>query len=265
MLKRHWKLFLAITITYGLLNLVLVHGLTGTVNLYNVKSSISQALKGSGGQISTSLTLFVYLLGNSSNSGNANAAVYQTILIVLVSLATIWALRQVYNEAKIKMRDSFYRGMYPLVPFILVLLVIGLQLIPLLVGGLLYSTVINGSIAVYAIEKILWALLFLLLALVSLYMLCSSLFALYIVTLPDMTPMKALRSARQLVRHRRLLVLRKILFLPLALLIISIIIMFPLILFATSLAAWVFFVLTMVGLVVIHSYMYALYRELLNE
>lgn len=264
-LKRHWKLFLAITIIYGLLNVILVRGLAGTSDLSSVKSALDQAFKGNGGQFSTGLTLFVYLLGSSGNSSNASAGVYQTILIILVSLAIIWALRQVYNDAKVRMRDAFYRGMYPLVPFILVLLVVGLQLLPLLIGGLLYSTVISGGIAVYAIEKVLWALLFLLLALLSLYMLCSSLFALYISTLPDMTPMKALRSARQLVRFRRLTVLLKLVFLPVALLVLAIIIMFPLILFVTPVAAWAFFVLTMFGLVVIHSYMYALYRELLNE
>ena len=71
------------------------------------------------------------------------------------------------------------------------------------------------------------------LALLSLYMICSSLFALYIVTLPNVTPMKALRSARQLVLHRRFLVLRKILFMPLALLVLGAIIMIPLIIFLT--------------------------------
>lgn len=262
-LKNNWRPFLAITIIYGVLNVVLVRGLAGGVNLTDLKNSLHQAFGGSGGQLATGFALFVYLLGGSGNSSSANAGVYQTVLLVIVSLAVIWALRQVYAGERISAATAFYRGMYPLIPFILILLVIGLQLIPMLAGGLLYSTVISGGIAVYAVEKLLWALLFFLLALLSLYMLTSSLFALYVVTLPDMTPMKALRSARQLVRGRRWVILRKILFLPLALLIMSIVIMFPLILFVTPVAAWSFFVLSMAGLVVVNSYMYALYRELL--
>jgi len=187
------------------------------------------------------------------------------MLLIIVSLATIWALRQVYNNNAIRVRDSFYKGVYPLVPFILVLLVIGLQLLPLLIGGTLYSIVISSGIAVGLLQELLWALLFLGFALISLYLLSSSLFALYIVTLPEMTPFKALRSARDLVRHRRWLVLRKILFLPLILLILAAVILVPLLVIVTPIASWIFLLLSLASLVVVHSYGYALYRELLNE
>jgi len=142
-------------------------------------------------------------------------------------------------------------------------LVVGLQLVPLGVGSALYSTVINNGIAVTVVEKIIWGLLFFVLAVLSLYMLSSSLFALYIVTLPDMTPFKALRSARELVRYRRWTVLRKIIFLPLGLLLLAAIVVVPVIIFITPAAQWVFFVCTMAGLALVHSYMYNLYRELL--
>jgi phosphatidylglycerophosphate synthase len=78
-----------------------------------------------------------------------------------------------------------------------------------------------------------------------------------------MTPMKALRSARELVMHRRWEVLRKLIFLPIALIIIATLIMVPLLLITAPVAVWVFFIMTIVGLVVAHSYVYALYRELL--
>jgi hypothetical protein len=147
--------------------------------------------------------------------------------------------------------------------FFIILIVIGLQFLPLILGATLYNLVINNGIAVYTVEKWLWGLLFFIMALATIYMICSSIFALYIVTLPDMTPMKALRSARELVVHRRWEVLRKIIFLPIALIIIATIIMIPLLLAATPVAVWVFFVMTIAALVVIHSYVYALYRELL--
>lgn len=265
-LKRHWQLFTCIFVAYALLDLILVRGLSGGLNLNSIKTSIDQTSSSSTG-ISAGLTLFVYLLGNagSSNSSSANAGVYQTILIIAVSLAVIWALRQVYNDTLIRMRDTFYRGMYPLVPFILVLIVIALQLLPLLIGGTLYSIVITNGIAVGFIQEAFWAILFVVLTIVSLYLVCSSVFALYIVTLPDMTPMKALRSARELVRYRRWIILRKLLFLPLALLIIAAISIVPLILLVTPIASWVFLLLSLLSLIFFHSYMYALYRELLHE
>jgi hypothetical protein len=144
-----------------------------------------------------------------------------------------------------------------------VLFVIGIQLLPLLAGNWLYATVIGGGIAVTGLEKLIWILLVILLILLSLYMVSSSVFALYISTLPDMTPLSALRSAREIVRYRRWVVMRKVLFLPVCLLIIGALIMVPLIIFVTPLAEWVYFGLSMLSLAVIHSYMYSLYRELL--
>ncbi len=261
-LKRHWKLFLGIVLVYGVLNVILVHGLANG-NLSSLKSSFNQAFHGRTKQASTGLTLFVYLLSSSGNTSNQTAGVYQALLVLIISLAVIWSLRQVYAQVVVRVRDSFYRGMYPLIGFIVVLLVVGLQLLPLLLGASLYSLVLNQGIAATGLEKFVWLVFFGLMAAISLYMICSSIFALYIVTLPDMTPMKALRSARQLVRYRRLLVLRKILFLPLALIILAAAVLVPLIIIYTPSAEWVYFALSLFGLAIVHSYMYGLYRELL--
>jgi hypothetical protein len=262
-LKDHWKLFFGVTIVYGLLTVILVRGVAGGLDLGTLKTSLQDSFNGSFASVSTAAALFSYMVGSAGSSSTPTGGVYQTLLIIIMSLAVIWALRQVLAGSKLRVRDTFYKGTYPLIPFILVLLVIGLQLIPLLLGSWVYGTVISNGIAVTSLEKLLWALFFFLLAVFSLYMICSSLFALYIVTLPDMTPMKALRSARQLVLYRRWTVLRKILFLPFAILLLAAVIMFPLIIFATPLAEWVFFALSMFVLVVVHSYMYTLYRELL--
>jgi len=263
LLKDHWKLFLGIALVYALLTIVLVRGIGGGINLTSLKANLKLGFKGRYSGLATGTVLFSYLLGSTGSSSTASGGTYQTLLILIVSLATIWALRQVIAGKQIRVRDGFYQGIYPLIPFILVLLVVGLQLLPLTIGGWLYGTVVGNSLAVTLLEKVLWGALFLGLATISLYMLCSSVFALYIVTLPDMTPMKALRSARQLVRHRRWTVLRRILFLPFALLVLGALIVIPLVLFVTPLAVWVFFALSMLVLLVVHSYMYSLYRELL--
>jgi hypothetical protein len=230
-----------------------------------LKNELNQIFTGNFGSLASSLSIFVVLVGSAGNGSSETAGAYQLFLALITSLAVIWALRQVLARTPIRARDAYYRGMYPLVPFILVLMVCGLQLIPLLIGSSVYSLVISNGIALYFVEKMLWALLFGLLALLSLYMLSSSLFALYIVTLPDMTPLKALRSARKLVRYRRWTVLRKIICLPIILTILAAAIMLPIIIWLTPLAQWVFFLLTMFGLVAVHAYMYTLYRELLNE
>jgi hypothetical protein len=262
-LCRNWKVLLGITLLYGVLNVLLVQGFNAAANLSETKSAIDTLFQGSVSELATSTALFLHLLGGSGNTVSPTAGVYQFALGLVMSLGLIWALRQVYAGHIIRIRDAFYRGMAPLVPFVLVLLVIVLQLIPVIIGMALYSLVVANGLAVTGVEYVLWAVLFFVLALVSLYMLASSLFALYVVTLPDMTPLAALRSARQLVAYRRWAVMRKVLFLPLTLLVVSATLIIPLILFATPVAAWAFFVATMLALPVAHSYMYALYRSML--
>lgn len=261
----HRRLFAGLILIYGLLNLILVQGIAGNSDVSSLKNSLDQAFNGHFGSIASGLSIFTVLVGSAGNASNQTAGAYQVFIALVCSLAIIWALRQVLAGTKLRLRDPFYRGVYPLVPFVLVLLVVGLQLIPLAIGSSLYSLVINNGIAVYFIEKFIWALLYAALALLTLYMLSSSLFALYIVTLPDMTPLKALRSARELVRYRRWTVLRKVLCLPIILFVVAAVIMLPIILWLTPLAQWIFFILTMCSLLALHAYMYTLYRELLNE
>ncbi len=264
-LKQNWKLFGGIVLVYGLLNIALVKGLNPAQDVGSLKTILNEAVKGGYGQISTGITLYGVLLGSSASTPSEAASIYQTFLILISSLAFIWTLRQVSSSSSksIKVKDSFYKGMYPFVPFVLVLLVICLQLVPLLLGGSLYASVLNNGLAVSFAERILWTILFFFAALFSLYMVSSSVFALYIVTLPDMTPMKALRSARELVRYRRWRLMRKVVFLPIALFFLIGIIMVPLIVLAAPLVEWIYFAISMATLAVVHSYMYSLYRELL--
>ena len=264
-LWRHKKLFLGIVTVYGLLNLILVQGLANNTDVTSLKGTLNQVFTGHFAGFASGLAVFAVLVGSAGNGSSNTAGAYQLFLVLITSLAVIWALRQVLAGVAVRVRDAYYRGMYPLVPFVLILCMIGLQLLPLIIGTSLYTLVTANGIVVNGFQQALFAVVAILLSALSLYWACSSIFALYIVTLPDMTPMKALRSARELVRYRRLQVLRKILWLPLALLVAAAVIMLPIIAWATPVAQWVFFILTMLALAATHSYMYTLYRELLNE
>lgn len=263
-LGRNWKLFGGIMFWYALLIVALTQGFQLVSNIQDTKDGITDMFSG-WGELATGTSLFIYLLGSGGENATATTAAYQAILAIIFSLVLIWALRQVYAEEKgqIRIRDGFYLGMTPLITFLLVLVVVAIQLIPVIIGATLYSTVLTGGIATTAVEFILWGSILFVLALVSFYLIASSLFALYIVTLPEMTPVHALRSARELVRYRRWVVLRKIIFLPIALVVMSAIVLVPLILFVTPVAGFVLFAVTMILLPVAHSYMYALYRALL--
>lgn len=260
--KKNKNLFLGIILTHFILTLVFVSGLGSSFDFVATKNDLEQTFGNDLSTFGSTLTLFSFVL--SSNSGSDGTSVnYQIFITLLTSLAIIWSIRQVLAGEKIGVRQSFYQGIYPLVPFMLVLFVIGLQLIPLLIGNFLISTVIGNGLAITGLEKFLWWIIFGLLALLSFYMVISSIFGLYISTLPDMTPAKALRSARGLVMHRRLSVSARILGLPIILIVTYTIILIPLIFILPILVIPAFLFLGSLSLFFIHSYLYNLYRALL--
>ncbi|HVX47918.1 MAG TPA: hypothetical protein VHA05_01000 [Candidatus Saccharimonadales bacterium] len=263
-----WKnrvLFLGVTIIYGLLSLILVQGIAGGTDVSGIKHDLNQAFTGSLGSLASGFSVFAVLVGSTGNSSSQTAGSYQLTLGIITSLAVIWALRQIMAGKRIRIRDAYYRGMAPLIPFILVIFVIGIQLIPFIIGSTLYSLVVTNGIAIGLLERLVFLLLFLAGISWSIYMVSASLFALYIVTLPDMTPLKAVRSARDLAKGRRWPIILRLIFLPVVLLVAAAIIMVPIIIVLTFLAQWVFFLLSMFTLVAVHAYLYTLYRELLNE
>jgi hypothetical protein len=260
-LYSHWKLFAGLALLYGILNFILVQGFNGS-DVTQIKNSLDGLGGKQWGGLLSSLAVFVYLSGTSASGAGGASGVYQFMVTITASLAIIWSLRQIYAGKTARLRDSYYRGMYPFIPFLLVLIVVLLQLLPAIIGGYLYNLA-NSGIAASGIETVVWLVFLFLMILLSLYWLSSSLLALYIICLPDMTPMLALRSARELVKGRRWTVLRKVIFLPVFLFIAAACIVVPVIFVATQLSPLMFFIATMAALLLIHSYMYRLYRELL--
>ncbi len=259
------QLFVLIGLVYGLLSVFLVHGISVNSGSSSLKSQFDKILHGNLDSVVAGLGIFTELIGSTGSSSTATSGAYQLFLVVIGSLAIIWALRQVMSGHKISVKDAYYKGMYPIIPFILVLIVIGIELLPLIIGSFIYSAMIDNGIALSFVEKFGSALIFFLLAFWSLYLLTSSIFALYIVTLNDMTPQAALKSAKQLVKGYRWVLVRKLFYLPVALIVTAAIIILPSILISPGFAELVFLILSMLALVAVHTYMYTLYRELLND
>jgi hypothetical protein len=270
LLKKSWALMVAnkkqilvFAIVYGLLNLVLVRGFSSPVDIDGVKDSFNEIVGEESSGLATGFTAFGLLINASTQGSSEVAQVYQTFLLIFASLALIWLFRQQQAGNVVTMKMAFYRGMYPLIPFTLVLIVIGLQLIPALIGNFLFTTVMSGGLAVGGLEQTLWLLFFIMTLLLSLYMISSSSIALYVVTLPEMTPMIALRKARELVKYRRFAVLIRAFAIILVIFALLFVIVLPVIFIAPVLAEWMFFAITVLVIPLVHGYLFSLYRELL--
>lgn len=254
-----------IILFFGLAYLIIVTGFSGGSNVSSIKQQFAGAFHGSFSQLYSGLGVYAVLLSSIGNSSSGTSISVAGFMVVVAILALIWAYRQILNGAPIRIRDAYYRGMYPLIPFLGVLLIISLELIPLTLGISLYTIAVYDHIAVNLFEKYVFGVISLGLASLSFYWLSSSLIALYIVTLPDMTPIKALKAAKPLVKARRLAVILRVLYLPLIILLVSIIIILPVIIVFPVAAQAIFMLLSLVFIVVANAYMYNLYRELIED
>jgi hypothetical protein len=248
-IKKFWKPLGGIVLVYTLLNLIFGSGLIG-----NASSAITNSSK-----FKDALTSYGALVAGG-NSGQT--ATMQTILLIVESLVIIWALRHLFSGENIKVKNAYYHSMAPLIPFLLVIFVIVLQLLPFTIGSAVLAIVLSttyGSSFVGAI----FTILFVILAAWSIYMVSSSVFAMYIVTLPNMQPLQSLRSAKNLARYRRWQLIRKVLFVPFFIILFMGVLIVPLILWVNFLVVPVFFLLMMLSVLFFHVYLYGLYKGLL--
>ncbi len=260
------RLLIGIMIVFAALYIVLVRGLVMQFELSQNSAKIDEVI---GDGINTPTKAFVLLgslFGTTGSTSGEAASVYQIFLFIIISLVLIWALRQTFDEStkiKIKIRDAYYKSMTPFITYILVWLVILIQCIPAFIGITLYSLVVPEGLAVSAFEQVFWVVLMILGLVVTTFLLSSSIFASYIVTLPNMAPFTALRSARKLVKYRRFSVIRKVIFLPIFISICFLVLFLPLVILV-PLIAEVLFVVLGFGLIVLgHTYYFVLYRALI--
>lgn len=265
-LKHIWqnkKLFIGIMLVYALLYVLLVKGVATSFKLPDTKQAIEDAGVTSG-KLAIGSVLVGSLFGNIGSTPSESAAVYQIFLFIFISLVLVWTLRQTYSSrAKITVRQAFYSSTFPLVQYLLVWLVICLQLIPALIGIAIYSIVSSNGIAVGVFENILWLTLMILFVGVSVFWVSSSLFATYIVSLPEMTPLISLRKAKKVVKFRRFAIIRKIVFFPVLVGLISIAIFLPLVIYLPIIAEVLFIVYIVFLILIGHAYFYNLYKKLI--
>ncbi|MCA9348381.1 hypothetical protein KC867_03150 [Candidatus Saccharibacteria bacterium] len=254
--------FAGIMVIYGLLYMLLVKGFATGFNLSEVKQTVMDTGESTDGA-TLGLALVVSMFSSIGAVSSESAGLYQMFLIIFISLVIIWSLRRTYDGvSKITVKQAFYSSSYPLVQYILVVIILCLQLLPALAGLLVYSLVSSNGLAVGNIENVFWLVFLLIFCSWSIFLISSSLFATYIVTLSDMTPLKSLRTAKRLVKFRRFAVIRKLLFLPLFLFVFALVSFLPLALYVPVIAEVLFVIFSILMVLIGHSYVYHLYKKL---
>lgn len=238
----------------------------------------SQIFQGNVGQIGQAAVIFVSLAASGLTSSPTEAQqIYVVILALLVWLTTVWLLRNKLAGHKVKMRDGLYSAGAPIIATMLVTVVLLLQLIPILLATVAYSAANATGLLVGGVSAMLFWFAAALLAVMSLYWITSTFFALIIVTLPGMYPMRALKTAGDMVIGRRLRILLRILWMFGVIIVASGAVLIPVILITSGLAhlwplidsvpvvPFALLLMSVISFIWAASYIYLLYRRVVDD
>lgn len=276
------RIFLPLMLIYGLLYAALA-GIASQDTYTQIVSSIEQAgsdvVSDNGSPLEQAgLTLLSIASGNVNGSITEAQQIFGVLLGLMAWLTTVWLLRNIFAGNKVRVRDGLYNSGSPIIATALILLVIVVQLLPVALAAIGYAAASSsGLIANGGVEAMLFWIAGGLLGLLSLYWISSSLFAMIIVTLPGMYPMKALNASREIVLSRRLKLLIRVIWMLIFIAAIWVVIMVPVILFdgwlkwALPAIQWLpivpvtMLILSTFSIFWVSVYIYLLYRKVVDN
>lgn len=233
---KNWKVFLPLLILSAIMGVVFV-GLMSENAYQQFQEILDQTTEelGSGdiGVMGKAGLLLISTIttGGLSGSSSEAAAVFATLIFLMIWLTTIFLLRHIMAEKKAKFRDALYNSMSPLVPALIIFVVAVLQCVPIFI----FIVALSAAIQTEFLAMPFYALVFFIFSasmfLISGYLLSSSLMAFIAVSAPGLYPIKALRIASELMRGRRIRFILRLIALFLALAVMWVFVMMPLIAF----------------------------------
>lgn len=278
---RSWRLFLPLILIYTVAYAVLIGIVSQStyVSLENtLKETGAQTAMGSWGALGQAGLLLASMI-SSENSSDTNEAqqVFAVLLFLLLWLTVIWLLRSKLAGHAVRLRDGLYNAGAPLVAMFMIFFLVVVQLLPIAAALLAYFSASASGLLESGVTAMLFWLGALLLAVLSLYWITSSLFAMVIVSVPGMYPYRAVRLAGDIVLGRRLRIMARWLYMAVVVALAWLVIMIPFILFESWLRSlWPFLesvplipvsivLLTASSVVWVTTYVYLLYRKVVDD
>lgn len=276
------KLFIPLIVVYIVLYAVLVG--VGSQETYSSLSSTLQeatdeVFGGDLGAVGQAGVLFLTIVSSSTSIEATEAQqIFSVFIFVLIWLTTVWLLRNLLAGHRVKLRDGFYNSGAPIFSTVVLLLIIAVQLLPAAVAVIGYTAAeASGLIAGGGAPAMLFWIGAALLALLSLYWITSSLFAMIIVTLPGMYPLQALKTSGDMVLGRRTRILLRWLWMAFMIVLTWVLVIIPVILIDMGVKSlwpaveWLpivptaIVVMSAVSTVWVSSYVYLLYRKVVDN
>jgi len=201
-----------------------------------LKQTSGDFFKGNFGQIGESgLLLLTIASGGISQTTTEAQQIYAGLIALMTWLTSVWLLRNILANKRVKLRDGLYNSSAPLISTFIVALVLIVQLLPMAIAVLAYSAASATGLLAGGVESMLFWIAASLLTVLSLYWITSTVIALIVVTLPGMYPFRAIQTAGDLVVGRRVRILLRILWIILSILVAWVVVMIPVIM----IEAWI--------------------------
>lgn len=278
---KNWKVFLPLVILIAILNVAFV-GLMNEDTFVAFQKSVDETTSGlKNGELGTFARSGLLLISTITTGGLSTGMtdtqqVFAILLFLITWLVTIYLIRQFLAGHKIRLRDSLYNALSPLISTIIVAAVIFIEAIPIMIVIITYAAAVSTeflSTPFYALIYVIFAALMILL---SVYLISSSLVALIAVSAPGLYPFVAIRTASELLAGRRIKFVIRVIYLIIIVAIMWVVIMTPLIaidLWLKSSIDWLtgipfvsieLLLMTCFTAVYSTAYLYLFYRRLLD-
>lgn len=195
-------------LTLTAISLMLIVGITEQEQYAALSEATREAVRVIPNEPGRSMTAF-FILASSVMSGALAGAhsdiqlFYRGAVYVFLGLVVVWLLRHRLAGTSVGLRDGLYNAGAPLISVGLVASFAVLQLLPLALVVALFAAVSAAGVLGNTVVTVLMALVAIALAVLTLYWLVGTFFALIVATIPGTYPVAALRSARSLVSGKR--------------------------------------------------------------
>jgi hypothetical protein len=265
-LKAYWVLMLTFSIVYGIVYFVLVKAVVGfQLDVTQLSADARVVFEGNWSGFLSFLTVYSSLVSSIGVTKDELANLVQAAISIMSSLAFIYMLRKLHSKDKdVTVRQSFYMGMQPLVPFLIVIGILALEFIPAGIGLFVLSAAQSAGVVATPAELQSLSLVAALAIIFSLYLVAGSVFGLFIVTLPGAYPLAAVQSSLNLLRVHRWQVVWRLLAFVVLVVVLGFVLTVPAIVWLPKYAEIWFFVLGCVSFGVLHTYTYKLYRGMIG-
>jgi hypothetical protein len=261
--------------TYVLLSAT-TYGAMQITNISSVNTNIDSAAQTLGSVFDPAVRAVITVGSAIGGAFNANLSDIQylvvTTLYIFTALAIVWLLRQQLAGNAVKVRDGLYSAGAPILALFVLVAIAVAQLIPLALTTLVYVTANSSGILDGGIESAMFGVALLLVIVLTLYFMTTTLFSMFIATIPGTYPIKAYRTARQIVAGQRLRLLLRLLWAVLIILLFWFVILVPVVIITNSMGGQNTIVIPlavqfMAGFSVIYgtAYAYLLYRRMIDD